>query len=258
MEAIDVLYTPLDVPEQPEYDVAELRKWISDNYEPLSKYREFIGQQSGSAEPVFEEGDYPWDIIVPYFNLLGNGPGWLGGFDEKFPELSKYVFDAFGLDSEEVGAFVLLPIRQEYEGYGFWHRDVDTVGFRMYLDFEGMDDDKLLMKRTKVPYSKTDFIPFNVPITDEQHETFMQKEIIECKIKSRNQCFFLNNQRSIHVTYTAKESVGKARIASFVVGKFENNLEFKRSYDDLIVRSAEKFKDYAILWKKEGETNGTK
>jgi hypothetical protein len=256
MEAIDVLYTPLDVPEPPEYDVGELRKWIDDNYESLSKYKDFIGKHGGSAESVVE--NYPWDLTVAYFNLLGNGPGWLNGFDEKFPELSKYVFDSFGVDAEEVGCFILLPMRAEYEGYGFWHRDVDPIGFRMYLDFEGVDDDKLLMKRTKVPYSKTDVVPFVVPITDEQHETFMQKEIIECKIKSRNQCFFLNNQRSIHVTYTAKESVGKARIASFVVGKFENNLKFKKSFDDMIVKSAEKFKDYAILWKKEGETNGTK
>lgn len=250
MEAIDVLYTPLDVPEPPEYDPSELKKWIDDNYNSLQGYRDMLSKMGASSENVIE--NYPFDLCVVYINDVGLGPGWTNGFDSKFPELSEYLLTFMGQNPNDIGCILLAPMKRKYVGYGFWHRDVDE-GLRIYLDFEGIDKDKLLMKRTKIPYTKDNFVPFTTPISDKTHEEFFQEEILDCRIKSKTQGFFLNSYRGIHNTYTDDESVGKLRIPAFILGKLGNNLQFDKTIDDLIVRSAKKFEDYAVLWKEEKE-----
>ena len=133
MEAIDVLYTPLDVPEPPEYDPSELKKWIDDNYNSLQGYRDMLSKMGASSENVIE--NYPFDLCVVYINDVGLGPGWTNGFDSKFPELSEYLLTFMGQNPNDIGCILLAPMKRKYVGYGFWHRDVDE-GLRIYLDLE--------------------------------------------------------------------------------------------------------------------------
>ena len=53
MQINDILYTPLDVPDKPEFDINQLKNWLTRNYQPLSQYREMLAGNSFTAEKVF-------------------------------------------------------------------------------------------------------------------------------------------------------------------------------------------------------------
>lgn len=242
MQINDILYTPLDVGEKPEFDIKKLQAWLSNNHVPLSKYKDILSATKNSAEKVIE--NYPWDLTVAYFNMTDKGPGWLGNFDTEFPELSTYMYECFGLSLEDMGLIVFLPIKQNHTGLGFWHNDTDWYGLRHYFDFESMDTNKLLLKKTKIDYTERPSL--KVPIDE---DLYLQSETIECKLISPRQSFFLNNVKSVHSTYTATPNV--TRIAAFVTGKKLGGTYIKEKIENLVVRSAEKYKDYAVLWDSE-------
>jgi len=240
MQINDILYTPLDVPNKPEFDIDQLKNWLTRNYQPLSQYREMLAGNSFTAEKVFE--NYPWNLTVAYFKLFDDrGPGWLGNFDQEFPELSKHMYESFNLSIDDIGLVIFLPVKQGHTGMGFWHNDPEWYGLRHYFVFDNPDTNKLLMKRTKIDYDERP--NFTIPIDENEH---LQDEIIECKILSPTQSFFLNNVRSVHATNTITPDV--SRIAAIVTGKFGKRKEMQEKIESLIVRSAEKYKDYAVLW----------
>ena len=240
MQINDILYTPLDVPDKPEFDINQLKNWLTRNYQPLSQYREMLAGNSFTAEKVFE--NYPWDLTVAYFKLFNeNEPGWLGNFDQEFPELAKHLYESFNLSIDDVGLIIFLPIKHEHTGLGFWHNDPEWYGLRHYFAFDNPDTNKLLMRRTKIAHDERP--NFTIPIDENEH---LQDEIIECKIFSPTQSFFLNNVRSVHATNTITPN--GTRIATIVTGKFGKRKEMQEKIESLIVRSAEKYKDYVLTW----------
>ena len=215
----DVLYTPLDTIPPPQYDVEKLNTWIKETYPKQEELRKFITNYGASAEKYFEGDSYQWDLVVPYYNYFGENIGWVYKFDKWFPQICEWFFDAFGITPEETGAFVLLPLRPNYSGMGFWHKDIDETGLRWYLDFENSNEDKLFIRRDG------------------------EEKITECPIMSKTQTFFLNNIRATHATYTPEKSVGKNRIASFILPRADKPDNWIKSTKQLVVRSAEKYKD---------------
>ncbi len=242
MNILDILYTPLDVPPQPKYQIKDLRNWLTENYGPLARYKNVFSGSRIAAERTVE--NYPWDLTVAYFNMTDTGPGWLNGFDKKFPELSKYMYEAFGLPLEEVGLIIFLPMLEKHKGLGFWHNDTDIAGLRLFLEIEDLEKNKLYIRRMKVPY---DIRP-NIPLPMDEKK-YLQDEVFECKILSSTQCHFLNNIRAAHATYT--EDLGTNRIAAFVTCKMDNQKKFFDLVKPLILQSAEKYKDHIITWEPE-------
>lgn len=240
MKLHNVCYTPLDVPPKPKFDLEQLKDWLKKNYEPLSKYKNILNSRNEAAEDVV--GEYPWNLTVAYWKFLSDDdPGWLGNFDKEFPELAKYLYTSFNLSIEDLGLVIFLPVKSGHTGLGFWHVDPDWFGLRHYLAFENIKENKLLLKKTKLPHF---YRPkFEMPIDENLH---LQDEVIECKLSSPDQSFFLNNVRSVHTTYTTVADVD--RIAVIVMGKKTNSKEFIEKIQPLVVNSAIKYKDYAILW----------
>lgn len=238
MQINDILYTPLDVGEKPEFDIKKLQTWISENYEPLSAYRNIISEKN-TAENKIE--NYPWNLTVAYFNKSNKGPGWLGNFDIEFPELSRHIYESFGLSIDDLGLVLFLPVKQGHSGMGFWHSDPDWYGLRHYFDFESPETNKLLIRQTKTGYTERPAL-LNTPVS----ENLLQSDITECKLLSTKQSFFLNNVRSVHSIYTGTPHV--SRIAAIVIGKDLAGLGIKEKIEPLVIRSAEKYKDYAVLW----------
>ena len=145
------------------------------------------------------------------------------------------------LSIDDIGLIIFLPIKHEHTGLGFWHNDPEWYGLRHYFAFDNPDTNKLLMRRTKIAHDERP--NFTIPIDENKH---LQDEIIECKIFSSTQSFFLNNVRSVHSTNTITPN--GTRIATIVTGKFGKRKEMQEKIESLIVRSAEKYKDYAVLW----------
>lgn len=243
MHINDILYTPLDVPEKPDFHIDKLRNWLESNHKSLAKYKDILSSTKNAAEYAVE--NYPWDLTVAYFNLFNDqGPGWLGNFNEEFSELSRHMYECFNLSIEDVGLIVFLPIKQNHTGLGFWHNDTDWYGLRHYFCFESSETNKLLLRKTKIDYAERP--SFKLPIDE---DLYLEKEVIECKLLSTKQSFFLNNVRSVHSTYTVIPNV--TRIAAFVTGKVGKRLEMQGKIEDLVIRSAEKYKEYAVLWDKQ-------
>lgn len=221
MSIDNVLYTPLDCPQQPAYSVDAIKEWATINRDTIRDQKELLAEEAYIAERT--EPNYPWDVTVVYRKFIGFDPGWIAGFDVEFPQLAKYFYEAFGLALDDIGIVLLLPVKQNHTGIGFWHSDPDNYGLRMYLDYECMDENTLLIR------SKAD------PQTE-----------LQCKVTSNKQCFFLNNKSATHTTYTTVPN--KTRIAVLIIGKLDQQSQevWKQKIAPLVERSAAAYPDYAV------------
>lgn len=242
-EVNKLLYTPLDIPKPPEFCLASLKAWLKDTYlkQKEAETSQLDAGGVNESEAVVKE-QYPWDLTLAYLNMFDSGPGWCNSFDKLFPELSNWMLEGFGLDAEDVGSIIMLPVRENHKGQGFWHNDPEPWGIRFYLEFEEIGANKLLMRRTKEPYNfRRDF---DLPVDIKE---LTKEPTMECKILHNKQGFFLNNVRAIHSTYT--EIPNKTRIACFITSKARNPTRFLDKISALALRSAKAYPEYAIWWK---------
>ncbi len=238
----NILYTPLDIPDAPDVDPTEIIKWVKDTRNSKNGLNSFLSQNNLTAEEV--DPKYPWDITPAWFNYTGKGPGWINNFDKKFPEVVSFIDTHFGIPPEYRGLVLILPMKDGHSGEGFWHQDNDVFGIRFYLEFEDIEVNKLLLKRTK-KYEK------NRTLGYPPNMSILQDETLTCKMKSSKQGFYLNNINAAHATLTNDPS--KLRIAVIISVRpemFSFVHEFKK---ELVLRSAQKYKEYAILWESENE-----
>lgn len=239
-----VIYTPIDSPPQPDVDTEKLKEWLRSNYVALERFRNALTGDGRTGIGHVE--NYPWDLTVVYFDVYDNGPGWTGTFQQDWPELAEWIPKAYGLELEDLGLIMFLPMRDEHAGVGFWHNDPEPNGLRFYAEFQGMNKNKLLMRRTKT-YNKIK-PQYNYPMDTEEH---LQPELLECKVMSPKQVFFLNNNNSAHATYTVEP--GLTRIACIVACKPSTKKKVTDIVIPLVERSAEKFKEYSLYWKDESQ-----
>jgi len=242
MKPADIVYTPLDLPSPPVFDKNRLHEWIASVHNNPMQTEIKNTYKHAVAEYQFKE-KYPWDLVLAYFNVYNHRLGWQNEFNEVFPELSYYLHNVFGIDETDMGQISLLPIRLNNTGIGFWHNDVDRYGMRVYLDFEDNSHNSLLIKKTKEPFDE--LTSLGVSQEYDWNPDHLQKEIYTCKMIKPDQCFYLNNMRSVHTTYVTKPS---KRIAAFISGRPDTNQKIWKITEDIIVRSAQKYKDYAIMW----------
>lgn len=241
MDVLDILYTPLDTQPMPDFDINELKIWLGDTYTIQSKEtRSILDDRVNSTESIVKDR-YPWNLTIGYSNMEDTGPGWINGFDKKFPQLAAWLFAAYGLNTEDVGSVLFFPVRQGHTGFGFWHNDPDSVGMRVYFEFEDSDTNKLFMRRFKEKYDTRTIFPHPLDIAKT-----CKPELLEAKLLSPKQCFYLNNVRAVHATYT--EVPNKTRIACFVTPNKLRKQSFIDKVVPLVLRSAKKYKDYALLW----------
>jgi hypothetical protein len=233
MEAANILYTPLDVPPPPEIDIEKFLSWVKRVYPQPEKGD--AAKAKSTAEELMPD-NYPWDLVFGAYNGK-----WIDGFNTEFPELADYCLSAFGITTTELLTAVFLPIRASVTGLAFWHNDVDETGFRFYLVNEHSDKNPLLLKKIVEP---TSYIPnLKAPIP-EDHPA-LQKEVHVCNFPSDRHAFYINNIRAVH---SPMVNVPANRIAGFITIKRHLQPYVKKISEPLLIRSAEKFKDYAIHW----------
>jgi len=229
MTPLDILYTPLDVAPVPKFDVDKFLSWCKNN----GPKQDIYNRKDASRQT--DDKIYPWNIA--YAKSAG---AWHSDFKEQFPELAIYFTQAFGLTDQDVGEIVLLPVKQGFTGLGFWHSDPDEHGLRFYLANEDTED-SLLIRPTREPY----YTRPSVVINKVEPSPHVQDLEHVAKIISPQQAFFLNNVRAIHAVKTNKPDA--LRIA-VIIGGLGPMLRMRTSLKDLIVNSAEKYRDAAILW----------
>jgi hypothetical protein len=233
MEAANILYTPLDVPLPPEINLEKFLSWVKRVYPQPAKGS--AAQSKSTAEKLMPD-NYPWDLVFGAYEGR-----WIDNFNTEFPELASYCLSAFGIAPAALLTVVFLPIRESVTNLAFWHNDVDETGFRFYLINEHSDKNPLLLKKTTEPLLQQ--IMLKPPIPDDHPA--LQKEIYVCNLPSARHAFYINNIRAVHSPMITVSSI---RIAGFITVKKYLQPQIKKSSESLLIRSAEKFKDYAIHW----------
>lgn len=229
MEPIDICYTPLDIPIRPNIDIEKFLAWASSVYPQPWK------ETAPNAENKIKE-DYPWDLVWGAYNGI-----WRDNFDQEFPELAKYCYEAFNIRRHELGGAIFLPARKTLNGVAFWHNDVDPTGFRFYLECEHHNENPLLLRKTIEPYTELPSIIASSTIHDDK----ISNEVHNCKMIDPHMSYYLNNYRSAHALTMHVPGI---RIAAFITVKQQYQRIVQKRTRNLIVSSAIKFKDYAILW----------
>jgi len=218
MNPVEILYTPLDTPELPIIDVSKLKTWIDSHQSYNSKYDE--------------------------------NNKWRNNFNVEFPALAEYVSSAFGLQPSDIVTGIFAYTKPEFEGMGFWHSDVDSSGLRMYIENEETDD-FLFIKPTTLPYNNfpTDRLKereSEISLMDSSFQ--IQTDVIHsAKLLKPTQCFYLNSVRGVHAIKTNKKGCTRILLAlTLDLNISAQNLP--QQLKKLIVDSAQKYKDYAIMW----------
>lgn len=229
MEPIDICFTPLDIPKRPDIDLNKFIAWAQSVYPQPCKAK------STNAEELIKE-QYPWDLVWGAWDGV-----WQNGFNKEFPELAKYCFDAFKIQRHELSGAIFLPVRDFIRGTSFWHNDIDPTGFRFYIECEHHEENHLLLRKTLLPYDGIQSIAVPLDADDDR----LQKQVYNCKIIDPHMAYYLNNFRAVHAPSV---NVPGIRIAGFVTVKPTYQSIVRERMRDTIVQSAEKYKDYAILW----------
>lgn len=242
MTPLDILYTPLDIPDLPNsFDVKKLEYWISKVYPQtqLTKARASRASHNHLGD------NYPWDLtFAHYTDNQNNSSGWLDNFDNEFPELVEYFLNAFNIDYEDIGVITFLPMRSSRKGLGFWHSDIDETGLRLYLENELPEENPLLIMPTKYPFDKRPNELLRT-IEEPREDMFQIDKQQVCPILKKTQAYYVNNVRAVHSPYVSEPC---KRISCIITPKWSTLDSVKSKTKDLIVNSAIKFKDHSILW----------
>lgn len=239
MDQLDILYTPLDVPDRPDTDLNAFMRWAREAY--VTEEQKIIRKQlsKGTAHNKLDpNGEYAWDMTYARF-----GDRWCNGFDQQFPALADYSYKTFGIQLHELATVLFLPLRNTVKGEAFWHNDVDETGFRYYLWCENPEENPLVMRRCTYPHMQRPRLP--VPIHEDDPR--IAKERLVCRMRSSTQAYYLNNIRAVHAP-TIYSTEPTLRIACLIKCKNEYQPAVRARSKDLIVRSAEKYSEYALLW----------
>jgi hypothetical protein len=230
MNLLDIIYTPLDTPNVPNIDIQKLRRWIESNY-----VNQHVPGRLDSSK-ITDSNTYPWTTVYPLINYK-----WQANFDELFPEFVDFICQAFLVEKTDLLNILLLPLKRDHVGAKFWHADPDVNGLRFYIENPDHED-FLFIKPTKIPYDDHKIANL-VSFRWEQ----IQDVTYSAKMLKPDQCFYLNNTRSIHVVNSHK--VNSKRIAVLVI--LDKKIEKISKLNELIIDSALKFSDHSIIWKPE-------
>lgn len=230
MDVTDILYTPLDLPPFPKFSTDELREWIVSCHSKQTVHNNL----DASKHLGFM---YPWNVT--YAKQDGK---WLNEFNSQFPALSKFFHEAYGFEDADLDTVCILPLRQDFTGTGFWHSDQDPLGLRMYLENENVEGASLLIKPLSKKYKTRDEL--GILPRFGSSEKVQNDVVYEVKSPVGASSHFLNNMSCVHAVKS--NDVNLRRIAVVVGIKRQYNTDSR--INELILRSAEKFKDSAIFW----------
>jgi len=219
----DLIFTPLDLPNPPEIDVARFIRWME------------VGQNDATAAPKvaferLEKREYPW--------LVRNLHEDLSPLQAEFPDVYDYLA-AFPF--RRVRTLVILAQR----GFQSVHTHTDSdglCGMRFYLTRKNAEGLHFYKGRERYDHFGTYMRQNGAVVRADWDKYFRTDEPVYATLPEDKKVFMLNNARAAHAVDANTCELGD-RIAVLVQGEYD---PVRR--DELLRRSVEKYANQAIWY----------
>jgi hypothetical protein len=169
-----------------------------------------------------------------------NGWEFYGEFKEWLPELAAYI------ESLPVSEFYTISLLNQKAGTDVGiHTDPDVwFGLRFYA--VNRSDARIFFQKAKDPQNKRLLnIARNADGTVKQlpWSDFVEDEKVYAKYPQPRFPFHLTTTHAAHGVEAVPEGAGDARVTGFIICRVD-----PVKYAEILKRSVEKYKDYAIWW----------
>jgi len=225
----NLLFCPLDLPTPPEIDYDDFCDWRIEQ-------AEFNKKHNFTAALADGKQTYPWEVAwATWWNTYNTDEPWIAGFDKRFPELVEYIkLYPF----KQAKSISFLDQKESRDVY--LHTDPDARwGMRFYL-FNGLGE-KLYFVRSKTALNERITTMKDGAYQDLWEQS--QKEKLYAHFPQERCAWMLNSFRAFHGIDANPAPQGN-RVTCVLIGEYDYDKLF-----DLLGRSIEKHKEYAIWWK---------
>jgi hypothetical protein len=248
-----LIFCPLDLPEPPEIDEARLFAYIAMRDE--RDRGTLAGSVSGATGPIpldhpwlrytaswsKEKDTYPWRLLhLMRSDFANDGWEYYPEFKEWLPELAAYF------ESLPVSEFYTMSLLNQKAGTDVGiHTDPDVwFGLRFYA--VNRSNARIFFQKAKNPSAKrllnltrnADGTVKQLPWSD-----FVEDEKVYGKYPCPRFPFHLTTTHAAHGVEAVPEGDTDSRVTGFVICRVR-----PKEYAELLARSVEKYKDYAIWW----------
>lgn len=248
-----LIYCPLDLPPPPAIDEEKLFGYIHMRHE--RDKGTLAGSVAGAVGPIpldspwlqytaswsKEKNTYPWRLLhLMRSDFKENGWEFYAEFKEWLPELAAYI------ESLPVSEFYTISLLNQKAGVDVGiHTDPDVwFGLRFYA--VNRSNAKIFFQKAKNPQDKRLLnltYDENGKVKQLPWSDFVDDEKIYAKYPQPCFPFHLTTTHAAHGVEAVPSDDENSRVTGFIICRVN-----PAEYAELLARSVEKYKDYAIWW----------
>ena len=248
-----LIFCPLDLPPPPKIDEERLFAYIAMRDE--GDKGTLAGSVSGAVGPIpldspwlrytaswsKEKNTYPWRLLhLMRTDFKDNGWEFYGEFKQWLPDLAAYI------ESLPVSEFYTISLLNQKAGTDVGlHTDPDVwFGLRFYA--VNRSNAKIFFQKAKNPKDQRLLNIVRAPdgsVKQLPWSDFVEDEKIYAKYPQPCFPFHLTTTHAGHGVEAVPENAIDSRVTGFIICRVR-----PKEYAELLARSVEKYKDYAIWW----------
>lgn len=247
-----LIFCPLDLPDPPEIDEQRLFDYIAMRVE--KDKGTLAGSVSGAVGPISfdspylrytaswskEKDTYPWRLLhVMRSDFAENGWEYYREFREWLPELAAYI------EALPVTEFYTISLLNQKPGVDVGlHTDPDVwFGLRFYA--VNRSEAKIFFQRAREPKDQRLLNITETPAGVKQipWDQVVHPEKIVARYPKPCFPFHLTTTHAAHGVEAVPNDVENSRVTGFIICRVD-----PVKYAEVLARSVEKYKDYAIWW----------
>jgi hypothetical protein len=261
----ELIWCPLDLPDPPEISEERFFEWLTLRHN--ADAGTLAGSVAGSTGVIgfdsedlkrtasfSNKGVYPWRLVhVMRSDFADKGWEHYPQFKEMLPELADYLENVLPVDEY----FTISFLNQKPGVDAGMHTDPDIYfGLRFYL--VNRSDAKIFFQKARDPSLKRllntreEFVvggKEQEPVIDQRlvhlpWEEVCEEEKIYAKYPRPRFAFHLTGTHAAHGVESVPEDDDKTRVTGFIICRVK-----AKEYAEILKRSVEKYKDYAVWWR---------
>lgn len=247
-----LIYCPLDLPDPPAVDQQKLMAYIAMRHE--RDKGTLAGSVAGATGPIALDSPwlkytaswsetkdtYPWRLLhLMRSDFKDNGWEYFPEFKRWFPEVAAYI------EALPVREFYTISLLNQKPGTDVGlHTDPDVwFGLRFYL--VNKSNARIFFQKARDPRDKR---LFNIIYERGKVKKLPWENVVHAEKfygGYPRPCFpfHLTTTHAAHAVEAVPDDAEDSRVTGFIIGRVNPT-----KYAELLARSVEKYKDYAIWW----------